>query len=83
MCFCIVILTNFAIFGVKFTKFLTSQLWQKNINWRAPPRVGSDINTKIQQKIDGQNHQRGDKKGRPQQGQKMHNPQEPKKKGES
>jgi hypothetical protein len=34
-------------------------------------------------KIDGQNHQTGDKKGRLKKGQKMNNSQEPKKKGET
>jgi len=35
-------------------------------------------NTKIQEKKDGQNHHRGDKKKRPKKGQKTHSPQEPK-----
>jgi hypothetical protein len=30
--------------------------------------------TKSQQKIDGQNHPKGEKKGRPKNGQKMHSP---------
>jgi hypothetical protein len=34
-------------------------------------------------KIDGWNHQRGDKKGRPKKGQKTHKPHEPKEEGES
>jgi hypothetical protein len=37
--------------------------------------------TKIQQKNDGRNHHKGDKKGRPKKGQKMNSLQEPKKKG--
>jgi hypothetical protein len=33
-------------------------------------------------KLDGGNHQRGDKKGRPKKSQKTHAPQEPNKKGD-
>jgi hypothetical protein len=38
---------------------------------------------KIQSNINGQNHHRGDKKGRPKKGQKTHNSQDPKKKKEN
>jgi hypothetical protein len=36
------------------------------------------METKIQYKIDGQNHPRGDKKGRPKKGQNTHSSKDPK-----